>query len=252
MQTAEGALTETHKILQRMRDLSVQASNDGGLNDDAKKNIQSEIGQLKSELDRIASTTKFNGKALLDGSYNATFQVGANGGETINVAIGSTGKGLDATGLNVAGVDVTAPATGAATGTVTNASATTAGSVAVTFNGAGNFSDTTTVNDFTKLNGTISFGGKQFDLGSVEYTAAEDTNAERLTKLNAEAAKAFGLATGATPFAVGATNTELVFTAPASTTGYTDADGALSGSTTDIAKATPSFQQATGASAAIK
>ncbi|MCZ2819182.1 flagellin, partial [Modestobacter sp. VKM Ac-2977] len=84
VQTAEGALTETHKILQRMRDLSVQASNDGGLNADAKKNIQSEIGQLKSELNRIADTTNFNGKALLDGSYSGTFQVGANKGETIS------------------------------------------------------------------------------------------------------------------------------------------------------------------------
>ncbi|HEX2291172.1 MAG TPA: flagellin, partial [Pseudonocardiaceae bacterium] len=52
VQTAEGALTETHSILQRMRDLSVQASNAGGLNDVAKGNIQSEIVQLKSELDR--------------------------------------------------------------------------------------------------------------------------------------------------------------------------------------------------------
>src|SRR3954463_15019676 len=62
VQTAEGALTETHSILQRMRDLSVQANNDGGLNDDAKKNIQSEITQLKAELDDIAKNTKFNGK----------------------------------------------------------------------------------------------------------------------------------------------------------------------------------------------
>ena len=76
VQTAEGALTETHSILQRMRDLSVQASNSGGLNDDAKGNIQSEIGQLKAELDRIANTTTFNGKKLLDGSFTANFQVG--------------------------------------------------------------------------------------------------------------------------------------------------------------------------------
>src|SRR3712207_7145183 len=78
VQTAEGALTETHSILQRMRDLSVQASNSGGLNDDAKGNIQSEIVQLKSELDRIANTTTFNGKKLLDGTYTTKFQVGAN------------------------------------------------------------------------------------------------------------------------------------------------------------------------------
>src|ERR671939_281071 len=70
VQTAEGALTETHAILQRMRDLSVQASNGGGLNSDALGNIQSEIGQLKSELDRIATTT-FNGKKLLDGTFTS-------------------------------------------------------------------------------------------------------------------------------------------------------------------------------------
>ena len=89
VQTAEGALTETHSILQRMRDLSVQAANDGGLNADAKSNIQSEIIQLKAELNRIADTTTFNGKKLLDGSFTANFQVGANKGETIAVSVGS-------------------------------------------------------------------------------------------------------------------------------------------------------------------
>ena len=57
VQTAEGALTETHSILQRMRDLSVQASNSGSLSAAAKGNIQSEVVQLKAELDRIATTT---------------------------------------------------------------------------------------------------------------------------------------------------------------------------------------------------
>ena len=104
VQTAEGALTETHSILQRMRDLSVQASNSGGLNDDAKKNVQSEIVQLKSELDRIANTTTFNGKKLLDGSFNETFQVGANAGETISVNVGTA---MGSAGLKVDGVDGT-------------------------------------------------------------------------------------------------------------------------------------------------
>ena len=103
VQTAEGALTETHSILQRMRDLAVQASNDGGLNASAKSNIQAEVTQLKSELDRIASTTKFNGNALLGGSYSGTFQVGANQGETINVAVSTA---MSATGLGVGAVDV--------------------------------------------------------------------------------------------------------------------------------------------------
>src|SRR3712207_1260758 len=104
VQTSAGALTETHSILQRMRDLSVQASNSGGMNDDAKKSVQSEIGQLKSELNRIADTTTCNGKKLLDGSFNENFQVGANAGETIAVNIGTS---MGSAGLKVDGVDVT-------------------------------------------------------------------------------------------------------------------------------------------------
>jgi flagellin-like hook-associated protein FlgL len=251
VQTAEGALTETHSILQRMRDLSVQAANDGGMNTDAKGNIQSELSQLKSELDRIANTTTFNGKKLLDGSFNAAFQVGSNSGETISFAVGSVGKGMNASGLGVSGVDVTAAATGAATGVVTNAANATNGSVAITFTGATDFSSGTVHNDFTKLNCTISFGGKSFDLGSVEYQASDTTNALRLARLNDAAEAAFGLASTVNPFAVGGTNTELVFTAPINTAGYTDGVGALSTSAIDIAKATPTFAQATGASAAI-
>jgi flagellin len=103
VQTAEGALTETHSILQRMRDLSVQASNDGGINTEAKKNIQSEISQLKDELTRIADTTTFNGTKLLDGDFDKKFQVGANVGETISVAVNSD---MSAGGLGLATVDV--------------------------------------------------------------------------------------------------------------------------------------------------
>src|ERR1700712_6077811 len=88
VQTAEGALSETTSILQRMRDLSVQASSSGSLNDDAKASIQKEMSQLKSELTRISDTTQFNGTKLLDGKFNGTFQVGANAGETISVNIG--------------------------------------------------------------------------------------------------------------------------------------------------------------------
>src|SRR4051794_21320354 len=104
VQTAEGALTETTSILQRMRDLSVQASNDGGLNDDAKTNIQKEITQLQDELTRIADKTTFNGKKLLDGSFSAKFQVGANANENISVAVGTS---MSAAGLGVDTVDVT-------------------------------------------------------------------------------------------------------------------------------------------------
>ena len=67
IQTAEGALTETHSIIQRMRELAVQASSDTNTDDD-RTQIQNEIDQLTQEVDRIANTTEFNTKKLLDGS----------------------------------------------------------------------------------------------------------------------------------------------------------------------------------------
>ena len=67
LQTAEGALNETHAILQRMRELAVQSSTDTNTGDD-RKNIQDEMDQLTKEIDRIATTTQFNTKNLLDGS----------------------------------------------------------------------------------------------------------------------------------------------------------------------------------------
>jgi flagellin len=70
IQTAEGALNETHSILQRMRELSVQAANDTYTSED-RMNIQYEINQLVSEIDRIAATTQFNGKLLLNGDASA-------------------------------------------------------------------------------------------------------------------------------------------------------------------------------------
>jgi flagellin len=91
VQTAEGALNETTSILQRMRDLTVQGGNLGSLTNDASKNIQEEITKLTSTLDDIAKNTKFNGQALLDGSYsNKSFQVGANTTDKVTISIGAT------------------------------------------------------------------------------------------------------------------------------------------------------------------
>jgi len=86
-QTAEGALNETTNILQRMRELSVQSANDTNNSAD-RGSIQAEIAQLKTELDRIATTTNFNGNKILNGGFLAKdLQVGANVGETISVNI---------------------------------------------------------------------------------------------------------------------------------------------------------------------
>src|SRR5687768_9611838 len=83
VQTAEGALTETHAILQRLRDLGVQGANDSN-NTEARANIQTEADELVKELDRIGKSTNFNGTNLLDGSAGGgtgklSFQVGASG-----------------------------------------------------------------------------------------------------------------------------------------------------------------------------
>jgi flagellin len=90
-QTAEGALNETTNILQRMRELAVQAANDTN-NDSDRASLQAEVAQLKSELDRIADTTNFNGNKVLSGDFLARdLQVGANVGETLSISIAGAG-----------------------------------------------------------------------------------------------------------------------------------------------------------------
>lgn len=88
-QTAEGALQESTNILQRMRELAVQSANDTNTGTD-RTSLQKEVGQLQQELNRIANTTSFNGKKLLDGTFSAQkFQVGANADQTISVSMGN-------------------------------------------------------------------------------------------------------------------------------------------------------------------
>jgi len=86
IQTAEGALNETHAILQRMRELAVQASNDTYTADDRAK-LQAEVDQLAAELTRISSTTEFNTRTLLDGKFTGTFHIGANADQNISISI---------------------------------------------------------------------------------------------------------------------------------------------------------------------
>ncbi|WP_159738749.1 flagellin [Vibrio atypicus] len=87
MQTAEGAMNETTNILQRMRDLSLQSSN--GSNSSAERDaLQEEMTALNDELNRIAETTSFGGRKLLNGSFGASsFQIGASSGEAVQVSL---------------------------------------------------------------------------------------------------------------------------------------------------------------------
>lgn len=88
-QTAEGALQETTNLLQRMRDLSIQSAN--GSNSASQRNaLQAEVSQLQQEINRIANTTSFGGRNLLDGSFgSSSFQVGSQSFETINLSVGN-------------------------------------------------------------------------------------------------------------------------------------------------------------------
>jgi len=126
-QTADGALSETSSILQRMRDLSVQAANSGSQDADAKTAANTEFQQLNKEIDRIAQSTKFGSQSLLGGSYTGAFQVDAasvtsNSGAQISLDLSSSAistatssgiSGLNSTGLGTGSLDLTTDASGA-------------------------------------------------------------------------------------------------------------------------------------------
>ncbi|MBE0487197.1 flagellin [Marinobacter sp.] len=122
-QVAEGALGESGNILQRIRELAVQSANATNSASD-RRALQSEVNQLKQELERIATTTEFNGLKLLDGSFQAQkFQAGANENQTIAVSI--TGARItDLANNTVSGANETARA---GTGSVTAAAADATG-----------------------------------------------------------------------------------------------------------------------------
>ena len=102
IQVAEGALNETHSILQRMNELATQAANDTNTDKD-RDAIKAEIDQLVSEIDRIQSTTQFNTMNLLDGKFTGkNLQVGALEGQNIAISIGN----MNATSLGVKSLSV--------------------------------------------------------------------------------------------------------------------------------------------------
>ncbi|KQO64923.1 flagellin N-terminal helical domain-containing protein [Curtobacterium sp. Leaf261] len=190
VQTAEGGLTETHSILQRMRDLAVQAGNDSN-NADSRTAITTEVGQLQKELGRIASSTNFNGTSLLNNNSTLKFQVGANGDSNSQIAVDLSGanvsKVVDAlgatqssgTGFTIkAGTDIntalkgksltfTSDVSNAAGNAVVDSSTITTGALT----GSGTGGTFTSVDDVvTSLNADASFS-KNFTA-----TATKDAN----------------------------------------------------------------------------
>ncbi len=112
-QTAEGALQESTNLLQRMREIAVQAANDTNTAQD-RASLNAEFSQLQDELDRIANNTQFNSQNLLDGTFDpanggtaAVFHVGANENQTISVSVGQADAatlGVDSSSIDVLNV----------------------------------------------------------------------------------------------------------------------------------------------------
>jgi flagellin len=132
IQTAEGALNETHSILQRMREIAVQAATDTNDTED-RTALKNELEQLTDEIQRISTQTQFNGKTLLDGTLTKVedggdgelnFQIGANKNQSITLSIGDMGAGE--TGLKLATVDGTGSITAYSLSIDTNENASAA------------------------------------------------------------------------------------------------------------------------------
>lgn len=165
-QTAEGALSSSGDILQRIRELAVQSSNATNSASD-RQALQTEVGQLASELNRIAQTTTFNGQALLDGTMGtATFQVGADANQTIQ----ATGANFltNTYGNNrVENDQIAAQAT-------TSATAATGGAT-IEINGMRGSATYTTVNNDTAKSIAAGVNKNTSDTG-VTATARTDVN----------------------------------------------------------------------------
>jgi flagellin len=189
IQTAEGSLNEVQSILQRVRDLAVQAGNDSN-NADSRGAIKTEVDALTKELTRIGESTNFNGTKLLDGtSTSLSFQIGANSDASSQIVV-------DLSGANVKGIATAL--TGAASGATGSAFATTIGTLTTA---AATFTSTTAAGVTTSITtGTLSdaVGGAGFQSVD-EYAAALGADANFAANYSASVTRdANGAGTGIT------------------------------------------------------
>ncbi len=172
IQTAEGALNETHSILQRMNELATQAANET-LSTNDRNSIGDEITQLNSELDRISKSTKFNGETLLDGTFGV--QLGTSG-----LAVGSNGvTNIDISGA-VASNTYTITSAGAGSYTLTDTTGST-GTQTVTL-----ADNTAGVLNFDKFGIKVSVNGTQTAAGIAGATAGGGAQGTIITGASAE------------------------------------------------------------------
>ncbi|KUG02327.1 flagellin protein flaa [hydrocarbon metagenome] len=192
IQTAEGALNETHDILQRMRELAVQSANDTNTEGD-RAELQKEVDQLAQELTRIANNTEFNTKTLLNGGIQEgtigkmTFQIGANANQGMELNIAA----MDAASLGVAGASLTVGiatgATGISTATIdgtTGAGLVDGTSLTISVaDNTGTFATGAIVNGADSLTATAAAVGSS--LNGVKITFAADDNLDISTSWDA-------------------------------------------------------------------
>jgi flagellin len=204
LQTAEGALNETHSILQRMRELSVQSSNDTNTDAD-RESINTEISQLKEEIDRIGNTTEFNTKKLIDGSIGAKKLTGAD-----NAAVISTALGKETSAILAGEANYTASATALNTLTNTGASTLHVDGAKIQFN-----LDTARINEYKAASNDTT---KLASLLKDDINKAIDTyntaNGTQIANVNVDySASKFNITSGST----GSTSTVMTEKAAAAT-----------------------------------
>ena len=128
-ETAEGAMDEVTTMLQRMRELALQAANDTNSAKD-RRYLQDEVDQLAAEIDRIAGTTQFNSINVLDGSYSSkVFQIGSNNNQTMNISIGSMNSNILGVATSNSALESMNGTTGS-TGTTSTSTVSTEGALA--------------------------------------------------------------------------------------------------------------------------
>lgn len=216
IQTAEGALNETHAILQRMRTLAVQSASDSNTDAD-RAAIQKEITALVKEIDSTTERTQFNGMNLLDGTFKGkALQIGANGGQVMDVAI----QRMDTQGLNLKSYahDKAYTTANATTTAVATASAGTSGVVASLAKGTYQVSvagsnykltaaDGTSITTNGNLIGGVATGDGSINLGALTAGSTLTVSADITSAANGSVDKTPGAVTNGTGAGLAA-NTE--------------------------------------------
>ncbi|MCF6145490.1 flagellin [Pseudoalteromonas mariniglutinosa NCIMB 1770] len=178
-QTAEGAMSESTNILQRMRELALQSANGSNSADD-RDSLQKEVEALQTELTRIADTTSFGGQQLLDGNFGTkSFQVGSNANETIEMTLGSM-KASDlgvVSGQSATVAGFTPANIGIADETLTFDVTTAAGSKSVSFDVAAGAGTDDLIDAINENVGALGVRAQSDGSGSITFTTTNEVTA---------------------------------------------------------------------------